>query len=257
MRGILLPLYVGEGGRPQLLFLAELTALVGDAESRALEAHLRHESPSRPSAYDLTAQLMKAAGARVHSVRVTHIRNNSTQPGGSRTCAERSVPRAAYFAAVRIAGDKPDAPPSFIDSRPSDAINLAVRLGVPIYVSEDLARARGVRDEAAPAPPAPASPPAPVVPKRLDKTLELRMRIAVAVAEGRLADGQRLRNEVVQLLRSDNGLASYGTTSLAEVAAAMMLDLERAVKEERYHDAAIAQATLAALDEDVHGGGSG
>jgi len=183
-----------------------------------------------------SADTRTAHDATQRGVRVTHMRNNT------------------YYACVEVASADASAPPAFVDARPSDAINLAVRLGVPILVAAELARLRGVRDEvlggAAVVPASSDSLPAPPH-KRLDKTLELRVRIAMAIAEGRLADGRRLRDEVASLLRSDAGLAAYGSSRLAEVAAEMMLDLERAVREERYDDAAKAQATLSALDDEV------
>ncbi len=150
-----------------------------------------------------------------------------------------------------------------VDARPSDAINLAVRFGAPIFVSETVAKQCGVRTPLSPPQPAAASTSA-VSPasfagaaaaarfvrapaKRLDAALVARMRMALAVAEGRAEDAARARDDVASAL---GGAAS----AHAVAAAALMLEVERAVAEERYGDAAQARDHLSVmnsfLDED-------
>lgn len=247
-RAMLLPLYVGEL-RPRIApwrgwiwsiqFATHCShnssSLPGDVEAKALESHLMRALPSRPLTHDLASSLLRSVGCRCASARVTHIKANT------------------YYATLEVA--PPEGSFFFVDSRPSDALNMAVRLGAPIYISEELMRTHGVSEEEGGAPRLPSLPPvaqtAPVS-KRLDGTLELRMRIALAVAQGRSADAQKLREEVEEALaKGPHALGSYGGRSLAELAGRAMVDLELAVKEERWADAAAAGATLAALDEEL------
>ncbi len=86
-------------------------------------------------------------------------------------------------------------------------------------------------------------PRARVPPTKLDASLELRVRMALAVAEGRDADAARLRDEVAAAL----GGAASGEAVEGATAAALMLEVELAVKEERYADAAAARDRLAAM----------
>ena len=136
-----------------------------------------------------------------------------------------------------------------LDARPSDAINLAVRFGAPIFVSADVAKSCGGRTPVPAASPsagggaAAFAPRARAPPTQLDNALELRVRMALAVAEGREADAARLRDEVAAAL----GGAASGEAVSAAAAAALMLEVELAVKEERYADAAAARDRLAAM----------
>ena len=169
---------------------------------------------------------------------VTHLRNNT------------------YYARVVISSRKAGAGVELdLDARPSDAINLAVRFSAPIYVSQEVAKTCGVRSggdavfsagsavtaASAAAAAAAAAAPRPV-PKKVDGALELRVRMALAVAEGREEDAARLRDEVAAMLGGS-------ATPHAAAAASLMLEVERAVRDERYGDAAHARDHLSAMDE--------
>ena len=167
---------------------------------------------------------------------VTHLRNNT------------------YYARVYLASRKAGAAATEmdLDARPSDAINLAVRFAAPIYVSQEVAKTCGVRNAsgglvagaavtAASAAAAAAVVPRPA-PKKVDGALELRVRMALAVAEGREDDAARLRDEVAALLGGS-------ATPHAVAAASLMLEVERAVRDERYRDAAHARDHLSAMDD--------
>jgi len=206
---IFLRLMGGEGTRGLLL-----PVFVGETESAALTAHLRKTPPSRPLTHDLMANAFGALNVHVTSVQVTHLQNNT------------------YYAKMVLNGDVS------VDARPSDAINLAVRCGAPIFVAESVARSNGVR-QAVPA--SGADDPMPASPSRLlDKTLELRMRLAIAVQRGRADHAESLRDDIASLLADQ--------APIAVAAAALMLEVELAVKEERWRDAARARKLLAEMD---------
>lgn len=96
---------------------------VGAPEGDALALHLGSEAVPRPLTADLMARLLEAVGARVERVLVSSLRERT------------------FYGVVSVVSA--DGRPSELDSRPSDAINLAVRAGAPIFVDD------GVFDDAA------------------------------------------------------------------------------------------------------------
>jgi len=88
---------------------------VGPPEGNALALHLTGEPTQRPMTSDLMAELVRVMGARVERVVVTSLLENT------------------YYSAIAIAVDgRLDE----LDARPSDALNLAVRLGARIFVED-------------------------------------------------------------------------------------------------------------------------
>jgi uncharacterized protein len=83
-------------------------------EARAIALELEHVTTPRPLTHDLIRNILQGLGATLHRVTITDIRNNT------------------YFAmlTVRHRGQE-----SQIDSRPSDAIAVALRMKAPIYAS--------------------------------------------------------------------------------------------------------------------------
>jgi len=86
---------------------------IGGPEATALAFNLEAVETPRPMTYAMAASLAAAAGARVSEVRIT-------------TLAESVI-----YAVVRIDGL---AGPQEVDARPSDALNLALVSGSPIFV---------------------------------------------------------------------------------------------------------------------------
>ena len=85
---------------------------IGPPEGDALTLHLRGGTLRRPLTPDLTARLLEAAGARVERVVVTRLEDNT------------------FYAVVAVAarGEVRE-----VDARPSDALNLALRAGAPVF----------------------------------------------------------------------------------------------------------------------------
>jgi bifunctional DNase/RNase len=80
----------------------------------------------RPLTADLMARLLEAAGAGVERVTISSLRENT------------------FYAVVLIAtGDGAQE----IDSRPSDALNLAARVGAPIFVDDEVMATAGIAGE--------------------------------------------------------------------------------------------------------------
>ncbi len=90
---------------------------IGPNEANAIMAKLRGSEPSRPMTHDLLQSVVDAMGASIVRVTVTELRDNT------------------YYAVItlRVNGEEIE-----IDSRPSDAIALAVRVEAPIFAADDV-----------------------------------------------------------------------------------------------------------------------
>lgn len=105
-----------------------LPIIVLELPSVMLLEAVRNVQIARPTVYQVMSKMLEVSGYRAKVVRVTKRVNE------------------AYFARIYLVkdGDESAAPVS-LDVRPSDAINLAVRCGVPIQVNKELAVGDGVR----------------------------------------------------------------------------------------------------------------
>lgn len=96
---------------------------IGLLEATAIATELEGIKMARPMTHDLLRNLLGELGGTVERVEITELRDNT------------------YFAAIRIriAGGE-----RCIDSRPSDAISLALRAKCPIYVAREVLEASSV-----------------------------------------------------------------------------------------------------------------
>lgn len=120
-----------ESGQHLVLLLTDgdeprrLPMWIGPSEASAIAARLEGGSSPRPMTHDLLAALTAASGATVQAVTVW------APAGEGRT----------FLAAIELDGP---GGPAVLDSRPSDAINLALRVGAPIRVSTDTLERAGI-----------------------------------------------------------------------------------------------------------------
>lgn len=96
---------------------------IGASEADAIAVKLQGVSTPRPLTHDLLQSVVDALGARVQSVVVNDLKNDT------------------FFAKITLAVDGSQME---IDSRPSDAIALAVRVQVPIYADESVLDRAGI-----------------------------------------------------------------------------------------------------------------
>ncbi len=90
---------------------------IGFAEAMSIDVVLRGDNPPRPLTHDLLKATIEKLGAKVEKVKITTIKNNT------------------YFAFIKFRhGNKV----YYVDSRPSDAIALAIRTGAPLYISKEI-----------------------------------------------------------------------------------------------------------------------
>lgn len=89
--------------------------VIGGVEAAAIALALSDDPPERPATHDMMIDLVETLDAQVDRVEVTEVRDGS------------------FRAALTIAGPTGE---KRLDSRPSDAIALAVRVDAPVFVSE-------------------------------------------------------------------------------------------------------------------------
>ncbi|HVF50547.1 MAG TPA: bifunctional nuclease family protein [Pyrinomonadaceae bacterium] len=94
---------------------------VGAYEANAIALEIEKIAPQRPMTHDLLRNLIVEMGARVERVVVTELRDNT------------------FFAVIEMRNGDGEA--LMLDSRPSDAIALALRADCPIFVNEEVIRA--------------------------------------------------------------------------------------------------------------------
>jgi bifunctional DNase/RNase len=92
---------------------------VGLFEANAIALELEKISTPRPMTHDLIKNILESVEAKVEKIVVNDLRDNT------------------FFALIHLRlGDEEIT----VDSRPSDAIALALRVGAPIFVDEDVVR---------------------------------------------------------------------------------------------------------------------
>jgi RNA polymerase sigma factor (sigma-70 family) len=97
---------------------------VGLPEGNALGMHLVRASTSRPMTFDLMGRLLEVTGGRIERVVISSLRED------------------VFYAALHVA--TADGAVDEVDARPSDGINIAVRLGAAIFVEEEVFQIAGI-----------------------------------------------------------------------------------------------------------------
>jgi bifunctional DNase/RNase len=108
-----------------------LTIFIGPCEADAITIHLQHlqggPKPPRPMTHDLLKSVAETLGGEVQQIVINDLREE------------------IYYAEIVLDVNGEEVR---IDSRPSDAIALAVRAEVPIFVAEEvMERAASTPDE--------------------------------------------------------------------------------------------------------------
>ncbi len=96
---------------------------IGHAEADAIAIKLQGVSVSRPLTHDLLRSVIDTLGANINHIVVNDLKNDN------------------FFAKIALDVDGRQIE---VDSRPSDALALAVRVDVPIYVDESVMDKAGI-----------------------------------------------------------------------------------------------------------------
>ena len=90
---------------------------IGQVEAESIVMHMHNMKRSRPLTHDLCKSLILASGARLKRIQITRVENNT------------------YYGELHL---ERDGKVVQVDSRPSDAIAIALRLDAPIFAAETL-----------------------------------------------------------------------------------------------------------------------
>jgi bifunctional DNase/RNase len=107
----------------QMIFLKEVEGdrlfpiVIGIFEATSIDRRVKKMNSPRPLTHDLIVNVIDSLGAELQDIYINELREHT------------------YFAKLRI---RQNGELIEIDSRPSDAIALAVTANVPIYVAEDV-----------------------------------------------------------------------------------------------------------------------
>ena len=99
---------------------------IGHPEAAAILVKLQNAAPARPMTHDLLNDVLGHLDAEVVSIAVTEMRENT------------------YYARITLQQNGSEIE---VDSRPSDAIALAVRAGAKIFVADEVIEESGVEFE--------------------------------------------------------------------------------------------------------------
>ena len=96
---------------------------IGPAEADAIAVKLQGVSVPRPLTHDLLQSVINTLGARVNSIIVSELKNDT------------------FYAKITL---DVDGGQMEVDSRPSDALALAVRVEAPVYVEDSVLDKAGI-----------------------------------------------------------------------------------------------------------------
>ena len=119
---------VDVGSSTPLLLLEELGGervlpiFIGAPEATAIAYALQHLETPRPMSHDLMGSIITALGARLFTVEITELIDNT------------------FYANLRILHETKEV---IVSARPSDAVALALRAGAPILVSDTVMNEQG------------------------------------------------------------------------------------------------------------------
>ena len=99
---------------------------VGTVEAMSISSAIEGAEPPRPQTHDLMVDVIAALGARAVRIVVTELRD------------------AVYFANLVFERDGEEI---IVSSRPSDAIALSVRMGIPVFASPSVLEEAGIEIE--------------------------------------------------------------------------------------------------------------
>jgi len=119
----LMRIIINENSDQHIIFLKEVEGdrmfpiVIGIFEASSIDRRVKNQPTQRPLTHDLLANTVELLGGELQDIYINELREHT------------------YFAKLRIRHDRELIE---VDSRPSDAIALAVTVDVPIYVAEDI-----------------------------------------------------------------------------------------------------------------------
>lgn len=161
-----------------------LPIIIGAFEAQAIALELEKIQPPRPMTHDLLRDVFDAIGGEVLDVVIDELREGT------------------FFAKIRYLHDGDE---GLLDSRPSDAVALAVRVDAPIYVAPAVLDEAGIPTEdegisALASTPEPEEDPAP----KLSRVERMEQQLEKAIQEEDYERAAQLRDQIAQLKGEKN-----------------------------------------------------
>ena len=154
-----------------------LPIIIGAFEAQSIALEMEGIKPPRPLTHDLMKTIIDRLGVALSEVTVSELRDGT------------------FYAKISVDSQE-------IDSRPSDAIALAVRYGVPIFVSEKVMEEASFIPEAEGEEGEKSSPPAkekkPAV-QKMSKLEALNLQLKQAIEKEDYEKAAQLRDEIRKL----------------------------------------------------------
>ncbi len=114
---------INEASDSHIIYLKEVDGerrfpiVIGIFEASSIDRRIRNQPTPRPLTHDLLASAIELLGGELQDVVISELREHT------------------FYAKLRV---RHDGEIVEVDSRPSDAIALAVTVDVPIYVAEEV-----------------------------------------------------------------------------------------------------------------------
>jgi uncharacterized protein len=99
---------------------------IGHPDATAILLALEGAEPSRPLTHDLMRNMLQTLGTSVERVEITRVEEGT------------------FFALLVLNDSEQEI---VVDARPSDSIALAIRMGAPLFVAEEVLASASVEDE--------------------------------------------------------------------------------------------------------------
>ena len=99
---------------------------IGHPEATSILLALEGAQPPRPQSHDLMKSLLESLGAFVERIEITRVESGT------------------FFAAIIVRAEERTVA---VDARPSDSIALAIRMGAPIFVADEVLDEASVSDD--------------------------------------------------------------------------------------------------------------
>ena len=155
-----------------------LPIMIGAAEAQAIALHINNINVPRPLTHDLFKNVLEESDCRMKRMEISELREGT------------------FYARLILDTDGDELE---VDSRPSDAIALALRFGSPIFVNEDVMAEAGrvfSEDDLKPNTPQDVHEKQPA--RELSPLEVLNQDMSTAIAEERYEDCAKIRDEINQ-----------------------------------------------------------
>ena len=160
-----------------------LPIIIGAFEAQAIALELEKIQPPRPMTHDLLRDMFESLGADVTEVVIDELREGT------------------FFAKIRFSHDGSEGQ---LDSRPSDAVALAVRCEAPIYVAPGVLEEAGIPTEEEGVASLAQTETQEEVAEPLTRVEKMEQQLEKAIQEEDYERAARLRDEIARLRGEQN-----------------------------------------------------